>query len=108
MTVAVIALPRLVFDFDPMKLKDSHTESMSTALELMDDPLVNANTVSVLVKTPGDIQALSEKLEKLPDVGRVQSLFDLVPEDQDSKLAALGDMALFLDPVVNPRASSRR
>ncbi|MGE3474861.1 MAG: MMPL family transporter [Rhodospirillaceae bacterium] len=102
MSVAVIALPRLVFDFDPMKLKDSHTESMSTALELMDDPLVNANTVSVLVKTREDIQALSAQLEKLPEVGRVQSLFDLVPQDQDSKLAALGDMALFLDPVVNP------
>lgn len=102
MIVAVLALPRLVFDFDPMKLKDPHTESMSTALELMDDPLVNANTLSVLVKTREEIQALSEKLEKLPDVGRVQSLFDLVPEDQDTKLTALSDMALFLDPVVNP------
>ncbi len=102
MILAVLALPRLLFDFDPMKLKDPHTESMSTALELMDDPLVNANTVSILVKTHEEIQALSEKLEKLPDVGRVQSLFDLVPEDQDAKLAALGDMALFLDPVVNP------
>lgn len=102
MAVATLALPRLVFDFDPMKLKDPHTESMSTALELMDDPLVNANTLSVLVKTRDEIQALSETLEKLPDVGRVQSLFDLVPEDQDTKLTALSDMALFLDPVVNP------
>ncbi len=102
MIVALLALPRLVFDFDPMKLKDPHTESMSTALELMNDPLVNANTVSVLVKTREDIGVLSEKLEKLPDVGHVQSLFDLVPEDQDNKLAALGDMALFLDPVINP------
>ncbi|MGE3334379.1 MAG: MMPL family transporter [Rhodospirillaceae bacterium] len=102
MVVAILALPRLVFDFDPMKLKDPHTESMSTALELMNDPLVNANTVSVLVKTREDIEVLSEKLEKLADVGHVQSLFDLVPEDQDNKLAALGDMALFLDPVINP------
>jgi hopanoid biosynthesis associated RND transporter like protein HpnN len=102
MMVAVLALPRLVFDFDPMKLKDPHTESMSTALELMDDPLVNANTVSVLVKTREEIQTLSEKLEKLPEVGRVQTLFDLLPEDQDAKLTALADMALFLDPVVNP------
>ena len=102
MIAAAASLPRLVFDFDPMKLKDPHTESMTTAMELMDDPLVNANTVSVLVKTPEEVRALSKKLVALPDVGRVQSLFGLIPEDQDVKLAALGDMALFLDPVVNP------
>jgi len=96
------ALPRLVFDFDPMKLKDPHTESMTTAMELMDDPLVNANTMSVLVKTPEEARALTERLEVLPDVGRVQSLFALIPQDQDVKLATLGDMALFLDPVINP------
>lgn len=102
MMIAVLALPRLVFDFDPMKLKDPNTESMSTAVELMDDPLVSANTLSVLVKTPEEIRALSEKLEALPEVGRTQSLFDLLPAEQDIKLTALGDMALFLDPVLNP------
>lgn len=102
MAIAAAALPRLVFDFDPMKLKDPNTESMSTAVELMDDPLVNANTVSVLVKTPEEIRVLSEKLKTRPEVDRVQSLFDLVPQEQDIKLAALSDMALFLDPVVNP------
>lgn len=102
MIVAALALPRLVFDFDPLKLKDPNTESMTTALELMDDPLVSANTVSVLVKSPEEIRTLSEKLTKIPEVGRVQSLFELVPAEQDSKLAALSDIALFLDPVVNP------
>lgn len=102
MIIGAAALPRLVFDFDPMKLKDPHTESMSTALEFMDDPLVNANTLSVLVKSREEIEALSAKLEKIPEVGRVQSLFDLVPADQDTKLAALSDMSLFLDPVLNP------
>ncbi len=100
--IAALALPRLIFDFDPMKLKDPRTESMSTALELMDDPLVSANTVSVLVDSPEEIRALSVRLEKLPEVGRMQSLFDLVPRDQDTKLGLLSDMALFLDPVVNP------
>jgi hopanoid biosynthesis associated RND transporter like protein HpnN len=102
MLAAAVALPRLVFDFDPLKLKDPHTESMITAMELMDDPLVNANTVSVLVRTPEEARSLSKTLEALPDVARVQSVFGLIPEDQDAKLAALGDMALFLDPVVNP------
>jgi len=102
MVVAAFALPHLVFDFDPIKLKDPDTQSMTTALELMDDPLVNANTVSVLVNSPEEIRVLSDKLAKLPGVGRVQSLFDLLPTEQDAKLAALADMALFLDPVVNP------
>lgn len=102
MIMFAAALPHLVFDFDPMKLKDPDTESMSTALELMDDPLVNANTVSVLTETPAQLQALSQRLEALPEVARVQSIFDMVPEDQDAKLLAISDMALFLEPVLDP------
>jgi len=106
MAVAAAALPRLVFDFDPMKLKDPNTESMSTALELLDDPLVNTNTVSVLARTPEQARDLAAKFAALPEVARVQTLFDLVPADQDSKLMSVGDIALFMDPVVNPFMSA--
>ena len=37
---------------------------MSTALQLMDDPLVNPNTLNVLVKTPEEAKALADKLSR--------------------------------------------
>jgi hopanoid biosynthesis associated RND transporter like protein HpnN len=103
--VAAAALPRLVFDFDPLKLKDPHTESMSTALELMDDPLINPNSLSVLVKTPEEAKTLAAKLSELPEVNHAITIFDVVPEDQDAKLAAIEDIALLAGPVLQPGAS---
>ncbi|MGE4062087.1 MAG: MMPL family transporter [Rhodospirillaceae bacterium] len=104
--MAAASLPRLAFDFDPMKLKDPDTESMQTARMLEGDPLVDAQTLSVLVGTPEEVRSLAAKLALLPEVGRVQSVFDLVPADQDVKLAQIDDLALFLAPVINPAAAA--
>jgi len=100
--LSLAALPRLSFDFDPLKLKDPTSESMSTALELMDDPLINPNSLSVLVDTPEDAKGLAEKLSLLPYVDHVITIFDVVPEDQTEKLALIQDIAFLAGPVLQP------
>jgi hopanoid biosynthesis associated RND transporter like protein HpnN len=102
---ALAALPRLTFDFDPLKLKDPTTESMSTALELMDDPLVNPNTLSVLVADPEAAKAMAAKLSALPEVKQVITISDLVPEDQETKLTMLEDLAGLLGPAIQDDAA---
>ncbi len=97
--ISLAALPRLIFDFDPLKLKDPTTESMSTALELMNDPLVNPNTLSVLVKTPDEARTMAGKLAALPEVAQAITIFDLIPENQDAKRAAIADLSFLLGPV---------
>ena len=99
---AIAVMPRIVFDFDPLKLKDPHTESMSTALELMDDPLINPNALNTLVATPADAKALADKLSALPEVSHVLTISDVIPTDQDSKLATLEDLSFLLGPVFQP------
>jgi hopanoid biosynthesis associated RND transporter like protein HpnN len=103
--VSLAALPRLVFDFDPLKLKDPGTESMSTALELMDDPLVNPNTLNALAAAPEDAKALAAKLSELPEVDHAITVFDVIPSDQEAKLTALEDLSLILGPVLQPGAA---
>ncbi len=105
--VALGALPRLTFDFDPLKLKDPTTESMATALELMSDPLVNPNTLSVLVADPAAAKAMAAKLSALPEVKQVITINDLVPEDQDSKLTILEDLTGLLGPVLDDGAPGK-
>lgn len=102
---AVTALPGLIFDFDPLKLKDPESESMSTALELMDDPLVNPNTLSVLVENEDDVEPLAAQLTALAEVGHTITVFDLIPEDQDTKLTILDDLYLILGPALEPGTS---
>ncbi|MBX7201232.1 MAG: MMPL family transporter [Rhodospirillaceae bacterium] len=105
--LALAVLPRLTFDFDPLKLKDPTTESMATALELMDDPLVNPNTLSVLVADPEAAKAMAAKLSALPEVSHVITISDLVPSDQEEKLAALGDLSGLLGPAIDGTAAAK-
>jgi hopanoid biosynthesis associated RND transporter like protein HpnN len=100
--VSLAALPRLTFDFDPLKLKDPDTESMSTALELMNDPLVNPNTLNVLVKTPEEAGTLAEKMSALPGVSHAITIFDVVPQEQDAKLAMIEELSFLMGPVFQP------
>ncbi len=103
--VSLAALPNLVFDFDPLKLKDPATESMSTALDLMDDPLVNPNTLSALVATGDEAKALAQQIADLPEVDHAQTIFDLIPEDQDAKLAMIEDLGFLMGPALEQVAA---
>ncbi len=99
--VAAAIVPRLTFDFDPLKLKDPTSESMSTILDLMGDTWATPNTVSVLTKTGEEARALSERLGGLPQVRDALTVFDLIPEDQETKLAMIDDLSLILGPVLD-------
>lgn len=103
--LSLAALPQLIFDFDPLKLKDPDTESMSTALELMNDPLVNPNTLNTLVKTPEEARALAAKISALPGVSHAITVFDVIPADQEVKLAMIEELAFLMGPVFQPPES---
>ena len=96
-------LPRLTFDFHPLHLKDARTESMSTILDLMKDPLRSPYMVEVLVPDIDAAQAIAAKLKALPEVYTALTGASFVPADQAPKLAILQDlndlMGLSLEPL---------
>ncbi|WP_026870149.1 MMPL family transporter [Inquilinus limosus] len=98
---ALALMPRLSFDFNPLNLMDPRTESVSTMLELMRDPLTTANTIEILTSSVEEAAALTPKLEALPEVGTVLSLNSFVPTDQEAKLAILSDLALLVGPTLD-------
>jgi hopanoid biosynthesis associated RND transporter like protein HpnN len=101
--LACLALaPKLRFDFNPLSLKDPHTESMATLLELMSDPLTTPFTVEALTPSPEAAAALGKQLEALPEVGQAVSILGYVPEDQPAKLAILKDLDFLLGSTLSP------
>src|SRR5205814_9613896 len=64
-------LPQLGFDFDPLDLKNSHTESVSTALDLMRDPMTSPYTAEVLAPSLGEAEDVAARLGELPEVAQV-------------------------------------
>jgi hypothetical protein len=94
-------LPYIAFDFDPLNLKNPHTESVSTARDLMKDPMTTPYTAEVLAPTLPDAKALAERLGKLPEVSQVVTAASFIPEDQDKKLPVIEDLTLLLGPTLN-------
>ena len=83
----------LHFDFNPLNLRSSSVELISTYLELRKDPNTGASSINVLANSRKDAQAIAQKMAKLPEVSRVMTIESFVPEDQQAKLAMIREAA---------------
>ena len=95
------AVPFLQFDFNPMNLKNLETESVATFLDLSRQPENSLYTASLLADGPKSANRISVRLAMLPEVKRAISLLSFVPAEQKRKLEIIGDMAIFLTPLLS-------
>src|SRR5208282_5188694 len=105
----VAASPLLLwlrFDFNPMNLRDTRTESVATYLQLERDQAGSSNNVAALEPTLADADAVAVKLRALPQVDRVTTLSTFIPTDQDKKLPLIKSAAETLDPALSPATIS--
>jgi hopanoid biosynthesis associated RND transporter like protein HpnN len=105
LSVAIVGLPLLAglqFDFNPLNLRAQDSESISTLLDLMNDPDTSPNTIEVLKDSLAQALPVAERLRQLPEVGRVLTLQSFVPEDQEAKLALIDDADFFFQNTLNP------
>ena len=103
--ISLAGLPLLYFmkfDFNPMNLRNPNAESIATFLDLRKDPNTGANAINVLTHSDEDAKTIAAKLEKLPEVLRVQWLDSFVPDDQPAKLKLIAQAAKVLNPALNP------
>jgi hopanoid biosynthesis associated RND transporter like protein HpnN len=90
--IALLGLPLLYwlsFDFDPIHLRNQHTQAVSTLLDVESDPAVGINSLNVVVPSLSDAPTASADLQKMPEVGRTMTLATFVPQDQQQKLAEI-------------------
>jgi uncharacterized protein len=92
----------LKFDFNPVNLRSSEVESVSTFLDLMKDSATTPNVINILAPSLSDADKLAERLNRLPEVAETATLQSFVPQDQDEKLAIIADAAALLDPTLSP------
>ncbi|MBV8103810.1 MAG: MMPL family transporter [Hyphomicrobiales bacterium] len=105
LAAVILGLPLLAdlrFDFNPLDLRSRETESVATVLDLMRDPDTSPNTINILESDLAHASALAERLKRLLEVARAQTLMSFVPDDQDTKLAILDDAGFFLVNTLNP------
>jgi hypothetical protein len=88
----IVACFSLRFDFNPLHLKDAKTESVSSLLDLMHDPVRTPYNIEILADNEQEAEALSARLKQLPEVYAVLSAATFVPKDQEAKLAIIQDL----------------
>ncbi len=101
----ILGLPLLAwlrFDSNPIDLRSPATESVSTVLDLLRDPLTSPNTIDILESDLDHAAATAKRLEPLPEVDHALTLRSFAPDDQDEKLAAIDDANFFLQDTLNP------
>jgi hypothetical protein len=96
------ASPFLRFDFDPLRLRNPHSESVATFLQLANDPQTGPDSLDILTPDLAQARAIAARLSVTAGVRAVMTADSLIPPDQAPKLALIQDAALILDPTINP------
>ena len=94
--IAAVLMFGVQVDFNPINLRDPNTESVQTFKSLLQSEDTSPMTLASLARSETDAAVLEEKFKQLPAVDRVVSLKDLIPEDQDEKLAIISDLSVMM------------
>ena len=95
--------PRLHFDSNTLHTKNQHSEAMQTLLHLLDSPVTNPFTSTIVRPSLAAADAVVPALSRLSLVDHVIGLSSFVPGDQPAKLAAIADAATILGPILAPQ-----
>jgi hopanoid biosynthesis associated RND transporter like protein HpnN len=106
-TLAVVLLlsPLLAFlpfDFNPLHLQNPKAGPVATFLELRRDPATGANAIEIVAPDLAAARADAQRVAALPQVAQARTLADLIPSDQDKKLALIRQMAAAIEHPLNP------
>ena len=93
------------FDFDPLRLKNPDSESVSTLLELVEDGSAGAYALSHLAADREAAAAAAGRAKRLAVVESTRTLASFVPEDQDDKREIIEETAQLIIPslLADPR-----
>jgi hopanoid biosynthesis associated RND transporter like protein HpnN len=98
---ACFLVSKVQVDFNPLNLRDPNTESVKTFKYLLQSKDTSPMTLASLATGAEEVTKMKARFEQLPTVDKVVSILDFIPEDQESKLAAIEDLALVLGPAVD-------
>lgn len=94
--VCACALPFMRFDPSTLDLKNPNSESVKTYRDLLKHSEHSPLTLVTSRDTLGQAKGLAERVADQPHVSGAMTVADFVPDQQDTKLATIGDLALTL------------
>ena len=102
---AVALLPQLKFDYNLLNMQDPNGKAVNTFKELLSEVENSPWYVAVLADNRKETNLLVEDLAKLQEVKKVVTIFDFVPEEQETKLPLIAEMAIITGPITMAKPS---
>jgi hopanoid biosynthesis associated RND transporter like protein HpnN len=99
---AVFLLPQARFDNNPLNVRDPSCESVRTFNDLLERGGASPWSLNAVVPNLQAAEAIADQLRELDVVGRVVTVADYIPADQDEKLGIIEDVAMFLSHPPGP------
>ncbi len=93
---ALVSLPWVRFDPDPLHLQDPGAEAVQTLKELLASGEESPLAINILRRSLEEARSLKQALEPLPTVREVVTLEDLVPAEQEEKMLIIEDLRLLV------------
>lgn len=87
--ISLPALGTIQLDFNLLELQAHGTESVDWEQRLLAEGGTSTWFGIVLARSPEEVKAKTTKLEALPSVGQVESIFSFLPEKPAEKMAAI-------------------
>ncbi len=81
------------FDPNPLRLQSASAESVVWQKAIIDNARRTPLFAAAFGSSPQEVRTKSEALEKLDSVAQVESIFSLLPEDQEEKLPLLRSLS---------------
>ena len=106
--VCIYFAPNVAFDFDPLNLKNTKTESVETLLDLRASGNINPYSITVLSDNLTSANMTASYLKKLPLVKTASTLSNLIPPKQDDKLVIIDNLSLILGPALSQPISGSK
>ncbi|HKU54982.1 MAG TPA: MMPL family transporter [Rhizomicrobium sp.] len=100
--ISLVLMAFVKFDSNPLDLRSPKVESVSTLLDLMNNPLTSPNTIDVPALSLTDADSVAQRIQQEPLVSQAITLSSLVPDQQKEKLALIADANNLLDATLNP------
>ncbi len=112
---SVAVATQLRFDFNSLNLQSKDSEAVRTLVSLHADGTITPYSLTIPVSDLAAADRASAVLTAMPEVGAVKTLRDLVPVDQDLRLAIIDEARILLGPSVlapttvpGPNAEARK
>ncbi|UCG13494.1 MAG: MMPL family transporter [Deltaproteobacteria bacterium] len=95
---AVLLLPHVSFDSNPMNLRDPESESVATFIDLLAQRETSPWTLTVLAEDDKFATGYADRLTDLDLVDKCVVLDYFLPANQDEKLSKIEEIALIVGP----------